>query len=66
MKISKEEKALIKSYVNLMNIQCNGLDRKDIAWIENETTKIINNRNGEYRYLVEDYINSIIEIINKK
>lgn len=64
MKISKEEKALIKAYVNLKYQYCGGLEEKDASWIEYETTGIINNRNCEYRYMVEDYIISLINKLN--
>jgi len=62
MKISKEEKALIKAYVNLQYSKME-LDEKDINWLENECTIIIDNRNSDYRYLVDDFIT---EYINKK
>lgn len=62
MKISKEEKALIKAYVNLQYSKME-LDKKDINWLENECTIIIDNRNSDYRFLVDDFIR---EYINKK
>lgn len=65
MKLSKEEKALIKAYVNLQATKME-IEKKDASWIENECTRIIENRNSEYRYLVEDFITEHInKIINK-
>lgn len=61
MKISKEEKAFIKAFVNLKFITCNGLEEKDAEWMEYEITGIIGNRNGEFRYDVEDYITKLIK-----
>lgn len=63
MKISKEEKALIKAYVNLQQSNLSssgGIDVEDSSWLENECTKIINNRNNEYRFLVEKFITEYI------
>ena len=68
MKISKEEKALIRAYVNLEQSKlftCGGLDEKDSSWLENECTKIIDNRNMDYRYLVENFIIEYIRKLNK-
>ena len=65
MKISKEEKAFIKAYVNLQGSKME-IDEKDASWLEYECTEIIENRNMEYRYLVEDFITEYInKIINK-
>ena len=65
-KISKEEKAFIKAYIKLLNVKYNGeLDEKDAEWIEYEVTGIIENRNMEYRYTVEDYISKLINELNK-
>ena len=65
MKISKEEKAFIKAYVNLLNVRyCGELDEKDAEWIEYEVTGIIGNRNMDYRFLVEDFITEYINKIN--
>lgn len=65
MKISKEEKALIKAFVNLKNINCCGLNEKDAEWIEYEVTGIIGNRNMEYRYAVEDCVSKLITELSK-
>lgn len=62
--ISKEEKALIKAYVSLKFKKCGGLDSSDSDWLENNCTKIIDNRNGEYRYMVEDFITELINKLN--
>ena len=60
MKICKEEKALIKAYVNLLIKQGVELEEKDSAWVENECTKIIDNRNMDYRMMVDDFIVTLI------
>ena len=68
MKISKEEKALIKAYVNLQQSKLftsGGLEEEDSRWLENECTKMIENRNCEYRFLVEDFIIEYVNKINK-
>ena len=65
MKLSKEEKALIKAYVNLQATKIE-IEESDAPWLEYECTRIIDNRNMEYRYLVEDFITEYInKIINK-
>lgn len=60
-KISKEEKALIKAYINLQAYGCR-LFLDDAGYFENQITRFIGNRDGEYRQTVEDFI---IELINK-
>ena len=65
MKISKEEKAFIKAYVNLQGSKMK-IEESDAPWLEYECTRIIENRNMEYRHLVEDFITKYInKIINK-
>lgn len=62
--ISKEEKALIKSYVKYFAYKWeNNIDEKDASDLEYELTGIIGNRNMEYRYAVEDFIKSLISNI---
>jgi hypothetical protein len=64
VKISKEEKALIKAVVVLRSKKYE-LDIKDAGSLEHECTGIIGNREMSYRYLVEDFIINEIEKINK-
>lgn len=65
VKISKEEKNLIKAYVTLKAKQWGSIDEKDASSLEHDLTGMINNRNSEYRYAVEDYIIKLVENINK-
>jgi len=44
MKIRKEEKALIKAYVNLMRTK-HHICPNDADWLESEVTTIIGNKN---------------------
>ena len=60
MKMKREEKALIKAYVNFMKTK-NRICQNDADWLESEVTTIIGNKNIEYRYMVEDYIKSLLE-----
>ena len=59
MKLKKEEKTLIKAYVNFMKTK-HCISQNDANWLENEVTTIIENKNIEYRYMVEDYIKELI------
>ncbi len=59
MKIKREEKALIKAYVNFMKTKYN-ICTDDAAWLESEVTSIIENKNMDYRYMVEDYITALL------
>lgn len=59
MKIKKEEKMLIRAYVNFMRTKYD-IGVGDAAWLESEITSIINNKNIEYRYMVEEYIIALI------
>jgi|LSQX01.1.fsa_nt_gb hypothetical protein len=59
MKIIKEEKALIKAYVNLMRTK-HHICPNDADWLENEVTTIIGNKNAEYRYMAHEYILSLL------
>jgi hypothetical protein len=59
MKMKREEKALIKAYVNFMKTkQC--ISQNDADWLESEVTTIIGNKNIDYRYMVEDYITALL------
>jgi len=55
MKMKREEKALIKAYVNLMRTK-HHICPNDADWLESEVTTIIGNKNIEYRYMVHEYI----------
>jgi hypothetical protein len=59
MKIMKEEKALIKAYVNLMRTK-HHICPDDAYWLEDEVTTIIGNKNIDYRFMVEDYITTLL------
>ena len=59
MKIKREEKALIKAYVNFMKTKYS-ICPDDADWLESEVTTIIGNKNMEYRYMVEEYITALI------
>ena len=59
MKLKREEKTLIKAYVNFMKTKYN-ICPNDADWLESEITNIIGNKNVEYRYMVEDYIKELI------
>lgn len=52
MKISKEDKALIRAYVKWAI-------NKGFYPVEYEVSNLIGNKNSEHRYLVEDYINKL-------
>ena len=59
MKMKREEKALIKAYVNFMKTKlC--ISQNDADWLESEATTIIGNKNINYRYMVEDYIKALL------
>ena len=60
MKMKREEKALIKAYVNFMKTK-HHICQDDADWLESEVTTIIGNKNIEYRYMVEDYIKTLLE-----
>ena len=67
MKLSKEEKALIKAYVNLQATKIE-IKESDASWLKYLCISIIDNKNSEYRYLVEveKFISKHInKIINK-
>jgi glycerol-3-phosphate dehydrogenase len=59
MKIKREEKALIKAYVNFMKTK-HCICPNDADWLESEVTSIIGNKNMDYRYMVEDYITALL------
>ena len=59
MKIKREEKTLIKAYVNFMKTKYN-ICPNDADWLESEVTSIIGNKNMDYRYKVEDYITALL------
>ena len=59
MKLKREEKTLIKAYVNFIKTKYD-ICPNDANWLENEITNIIDNKNMEYRYKVEDYIKELI------
>lgn len=65
MKMKREEKALIKAYVNFMKTKYGGaahcISQNDADWLESEVTTIIGNKNIDYRYMVEDYIKALLE-----
>lgn len=63
IKISKEEKELIKAYVRFQNIRTGGLDSSfEAKWLESDLTiNIIKNTNMEYRDLVEYYIRELLK-----
>jgi hypothetical protein len=59
MKMKREEKALIKAYVNFMKTK-HCISQNDADWLESEVTTIIGNKNIDYRYMVEDYIITLL------
>lgn len=59
-KLSKEEKAFIKAYVNLRYVQCNGLLLEESQALEYEVTKVIGNFEASHRDLVETFVNKCI------
>lgn len=59
-KITKEEKAVIKAIINLRIAKGIELEITDAKWLESELTTIIDNKNCEYRFLVEDFITTLL------
>ena len=59
MKLKREEKTLIKAYVNFMKTKYD-ICPNNANWLESEITDIIGNKNIEYRFKVEDYIKELI------
>jgi len=60
VEMKREEKALIKAYVKFMKTK-HCISQNDADWLESEVTTIIGNKNIDYRYMVEDYIKTLLE-----
>lgn len=60
MKVTREEKALIKAYVNLETKKNGAIELSDINSIAFTLVKIIGNLDGDYRTLVTEEIERII------
>lgn len=65
-KLSKEEKAFIKAYMDLRYVQGNGLLLEESQTLEYEASKVIGNLDSEHRDLVETFVNRyILQLIAK-
>ena len=59
MKFTKEEKVLIKAYVNYNKSKIE-LGNTDAQWLENDLSKMLNRRNSDFRFDLEDFIKTLI------
>lgn len=60
-KFTKEEKAIIKAYVNLYISKGYITTKEECTMIEQDTFRLLDRRNSEERYYIEDYARELIE-----